>query len=40
MFVSCFLASNDIFRKYFRDIGIFFFCVVVEFSTRLMSNLF
>ena len=40
MFVSCFLASNDIFPKYSRDIVISFFWVVVESRISLMNNLF
>ena len=39
MFESCFLASNDIFPKYSRDIVISFFWAVLESRIRLMNNL-
>ena len=40
MFASCFFASYDILPKYFRDIVISFFCVVVESCAFLMNNSF
>ena len=39
-FVTCFLTSNYVFPKFFRDVVISFFCVVVEYCIRLMNNLF
>ena len=39
MLASYFLASNDFFPKYSRDIVISFFCVAVKFRTRSMNNL-
>ena len=40
MSVSSFLVSNDISPKYYRDIAISFFWVVVESCIHLMNNLY
>ena len=40
MFVSCFLANNDIFLKYSRDIVFSFFWVILEYRIRLTNNSF